>query len=228
MKTLGLLGGMSYESTAVYYHIINQEVQKKLGGSHSAKLVLYSFDYHELETYLKKNDMTAIENRCVEEGRKLLNHGAERIMLLANTIHLVSEGIEKRCHTKLIHIVEETYREVNKSSLKHVGLIGTAYTMQSGMYEAYFKPRGINVSVPKKEDQDIIHNIIYQELIKGVFLETSRQAILKIIDNMNVEGIILGCTELPMLIKEEDLQIKRYDTMMIHAKAAAEWMLQDE
>ena len=228
MKTLGLLGGMSYESTAVYYHIINQEVQKKLGGSHSAKLVLYSFDYHELETYLKKNDMTAIENRCVEEGRKLLNHGAERIMLLANTIHLVSEGIEKRCHTKLIHIVEETYREVNKSLLKHVGLIGTAYTMQSGMYEAYFKPRGINLSVPKKEDQDIIHNIIYQELIKGVFLETSRQAILKIIDNMNVEGIILGCTELPMLIKEEDLQIKRYDTMMIHAKAAAEWMLQDE
>jgi aspartate racemase len=100
--------------------------------------------------------------------------------------------------------------------------------MQSGMYEAYFKPRGINLSVPKKEDQDIIHNIIYQELIKGVFLETSRQAILKIIDNMNVEGIILGCTELPMLIKEEDLQIKRYDTMMIHAKAAAEWMLQDE
>jgi aspartate racemase len=172
--------------------------------------------------------MTAIENRCVEEGRKLLNHGAERIMLLANTIHLVSEGIEKRCHTKLIHIVEETYREVNKSSLKHVGLIGTAYTMQSGMYEVYFKPRGINLSVPKKEDQDIIHNIIYQELIKGVFLETSRQAILKIIDNMNVEGIILGCTELPMLIKEEDLQIKRYDTMMIHAKAAAEWMLQDE
>jgi aspartate racemase len=149
-------------------------------------------------------------------------------MLLANTIHLVSEGIEKRCHTKLIHIVEETYREVNKSLLKHVGLIGTAYTMQSDMYEAYFKPRGINLSVPKKEDQDIIHNIIYQELIKGVFLETSRQAILKIIDNMNVEGIILGCTELPMLIKEEDLQIKRYDTMMIHAKAAAEWILQDE
>jgi aspartate racemase len=100
--------------------------------------------------------------------------------------------------------------------------------MQSGMYETYFKPRGINVSVPKKDDQEIIHNIIYQELIKGEFLETSRQAILEIIDNMNVEGIILGCTELPILIKEEHLKIKRYDTMMIHAKAATEWMLQDE
>lgn len=227
MKKLGMLGGMSYESTAVYYQLINQEVNRRLKASHSAEIIMYSFDYDELEKRLEKHLWQEIEDRMVEEANKLILAGAEGMMLCANTIHQIAPGLEKRMSVPLIHIVKETYKEVKKINLQKVGLIGTKYTMESTMYPSYFNEHGIAVTVPNECDQQMIHDIIYKELIIGKFDEFSRQKILQIIDNMHVDGIILGCTELPILIKKEHLQIHRFDTMEIHAKAAAKWMLSD-
>jgi aspartate racemase len=227
MKKLGMLGGMSYESTAVYYQLINHEINKQLKSSHSAEIIMYSFDYDELEKRLEKHLWQEIEDRMVEEAYKLISVGAECIMLCANTIHQIAPGLEKKISVPLIHIVKETYKEVKKMNLKKVGLIGTKYTMESTMYPSYFNEHGIEVIVPDQHDQQVIHDIIYKELIIGNFNDESRQKILHIIDHMHVDGIILGCTELPMLIKKEHLPIHRFDTMEIHAKAAAKWMLSD-
>lgn len=226
MYKLGILGGMSYESTQVYYRIINQEINKKLKKSHSAELVMYSFDYDEIEEFLKNNRWDLIKNRLVEEGLKLKLIGAKGLILCANTVHLVAEHIEKEIGLPLIHIVKETYKAVKEKNVTKVGLIGTSYTMKSGMYQKYFKDRDIEVVIPEENDQDYIHQVIYQELIIGKYNTESRNKIIEIINHLNVEGIILGCTELPLLISEKDLSIARFDTMDIHAKAAAHWMLE--
>lgn len=228
MYKLGILGGMSYESTQVYYQIINQEINKKLKKSHSAELVMYSFDYDEIEELLIKDRWDLIKNRLVEEGLKLKLIGAKGLILCANTVHIVADFVEKEVGLPLIHIVKETYQAVQNQSLKKVGLIGTSYTMKSGIYHNYFKDRGIEVVVPKEEDQNLIHDVIYQELIVGKYSDLSRNKILDIIKRMDVEGIILGCTELPLLILDKDLAISRFDTMEIHAKAAANWMIKGE
>lgn len=228
MYKLGILGGMSYELTQVYYQIINQEINKKLKKSHSAELVMYSFDYDEIEELLIKDRWDLIKNRLVEEGLKLKLIGAKGLILCANTVHIVADFVEKEVGLPLIHIVKETYQAVQNQSLKKVGLIGTSYTMKSGIYHNYFKDRGIEVVVPKEEDQNLIHDVIYQELIVGKYSDLSRNKILDIIKRMDVEGIILGCTELPLLILDKDLAISRFDTMEIHAKAAANWMIKGE
>lgn len=227
MKRLGMLGGMSYESTQTYYQIINQEINRRLKKSHSAELVIYSFDYAELERLLEKNDWNNITNRLVEEALKLKMIGAKAFMMCANTMHHVAFEVEKQVGLPLIHIVKETYHAVQKAHITKVGLIGTMYTMQSEMYPHYFLERGIEVITPQLKDQQIIHDIIYKELIVGIFKKESREKILEIIASLGVEGIILGCTELPLLILDEHLDIYRFDTLAIHAKAAANFMLED-
>ena len=228
MKTLAMLGGMSYESTLVYYQLINQEINKRLGGSHSAKLLIYSFDYSELETYLEQGKWDQIQTRLTEEVVKLKHIGAEGFMLCANTMHLVAEGVQKEVDLPLIHIAKETMKEVKRRGIFRVGLIGTIYTMQSRLYDDIAASERIELVKPELEQQHLIHQVIYQELIVGKMNDESRKKILKIIDDLQVDGIILGCTELPILIKEDDLQIARFDTMAIHAKKAALWMLGEE
>lgn len=226
MKKLGLLGGMSYESTQIYYQIINQEINRKLKKSHSAELIIYSFDYDELEQLLEAGRWDLIEKRLIEEGLKLKSIGAKGLLLCANTMHQVAEYVEKEVGLPLISIIKETYNAVKQKDLTRVGLIGTLYTMKSGMYQRYFKDQGIQIVEPSFEDQQFVHHVIYKELIVGIYREESRDRILKIIESMHVEGIILGCTELPLLILDKDLSIHRFDTMDIHAKKAAAWMLE--
>ena len=228
MKVLGLLGGMSYESTETYYRLINEGVQKKLGGSHSAELYIYSFDYKELEVLLEKNDWLTITSLLSEQGQRLKKAGAEGIMLLANTMHIVADQVEKGVGLPLIHIVKSTMEKVIQKGLTRVLLIGTRYTMESPLYPETFESQGIEVKTPNTEEQAIIHNIIYQELIRGTFSDQSRKEILKIIQsyqNQGIEGVILGCTELPLLIRLNDVSIHRFDTMEIHAQRAVDWIL---
>lgn len=227
MKCLGMIGGMSYESTKVYYELINQEINRKLKKSHSAEIVMYSFDYDILEKWLEENRWDLIENRLIKETLKLKSIGAEGIILCANTMHQVANQVEESVGLPLIHIVKSTFQCVNQKKLTKVGLIGTIYTMQSDMYHSYFKSHGIEIITPSLDNQKIIHHIIYKELIIGKLSEESREKILQIIKSLEVEGIILGCTELPLLIKEEHLSIHRFDTMEIHAKSAVKFMLGD-
>lgn len=228
MKILGMLGGMSYESTLTYYQYINQGIQHRLKSSHSAKIYMYSFDYQELDDALHRHDWITIKKRLIEESLKLKNAGAQGLMLCANTTHLVADEVEKHVGLPLIHIADETAKVVKSLHLKRVGLIGTRYTMESDLYPSRLKQQGIDVIVPNPKDQETIHHIIYHELIRGQWHDSSRQKILTIIDNMHVEGVILGCTELPLLIRPEDLWIHRFDTLKIHAEAAVDWMLQGD
>jgi aspartate racemase len=228
MKTLGILGGMSYESTLTYYQLINRGINKRLKGSHSASIYMYSFDYQELDSALQNKDWAYISNRLIEEGLKLKQVGAEGLMLCANTTHLVADQVKEKVQLPLIHIADETAKFIQTKGLKCVGLIGTRYTMESDMYPSRLSHYGIEVVLPHAKDQEIIHHIIYHELIVGQFKDNSRQQILDIIHKMNVKGIILGCTELPLLIREEDLMIHRFDTLHIHAEAAIEFMLKGD
>lgn len=228
MKTLGMLGGMSYESTLTYYQLINQGINKQLKGSHSASIYMYSFDYQELDLALQKKDWTSIAKRLSEEGLKLKQAGAEGLLLCANTTHLVADHVKENVQLPLIHIADETAKVIQEKGIKRVGLIGTRYTMESDMYPLRLSHFGIEVILPDAKDQKMIHHIIYHELIVGQFNDHSRKQIVDIIQKMNVPGIILGCTELPLLIREEDLTIHRFDTLHIHAKAAVTFMLQGE
>lgn len=228
MKTLGMLGGMSYESTVVYYHIINQEVNRILKNSHSASIAMISFDYQELEDLLKKNEWETITKILVNAGNKLKVAGAHQLMICANTMHIVADEIEKQVGLKVIHIAKETLNAISHEHIDKVGLIGTLYTMQSQIYPDIAKTMGIDIITPHEDDQKIIHDVIYKELIVGIKSEQSKQKIIDIINNMGVNGIILGCTELPLLIKQEDLSIAYFDTLKIHALSAAKWLCEGE
>jgi aspartate racemase len=228
MKTLAMLGGMSYESTLTYYQVINEVINQKMGGSHSAKIIMYSFDYAELESLLEKGEWQRIEDRLTEEALKLKACGADGFLLCANTMHLVADKVEKRVGLPLIHIAKETIKEVKAKGIQNVGLLGTMYTMQSDLYDKLAKAENITIVKPSPEQQMKIHDVIYKELIVGKMHDQSRRDLLAIIDSLEVDGVILGCTELPLLIREKDLDIARFDTLYLHAKKAALWMLGDE
>lgn len=227
MKRIGLIGGMSYESTQIYYRIINEEINRALKKSHSADLVMSSFDYQELKEYMEGHRWDLVEERLYEEGNHLKMIGAKGLVLCANTVHIVALQLEKRWDIPLIHIAKCVRDEVEQSDLKKVLLLGTQYTMQSDIYQTLFKEKGIEVITPSLKDQLYIHQCIYNELIVGDFRLESRHKIVEIIHKMSVQGVILGCTELPLLIKDEHLSIKRLDTLFIHAKAIAKWMLKE-
>ncbi len=229
MKTIGLLGGMSYESTLEYYRLINQDIQKRLGGSHSAKILLYSFDYAELEQLLKLNDWKQIEDRLSQEGNKLKHAGADQIALCANTVHLVAKDVEKRVGLPLIHIAEATAQKVSEKGLKKVLLLGTIYTMGSTMYSDIFKQKKIDMITPSPRDQAFIHRTIYQELIRGLFKEESKNKFLDIINHIfeeeKMDGVILGCTEIPLLIHQQDLELPLFNTLEIHVEKIVQELL---
>lgn len=228
MKTIGILGGMSWESTVVYYTKINQYIKETVGPEHSAKILLYSFDYHELEVLLEKNDWTNIEARLIKEAKALETMGADCLMLGANTMHIAAYKVEQALNIPLIHIVKATREAVKNKGMKKVLLLGTMYTMQSDLYPNLFKEEGIEVITPSKRDQASLHRIIYQELIKGDFLDSSKQKVLEMIDQERVDGVILGCTEIPLLIKQSDCQMPLLDTLELHVKAAVDFAINHE
>ncbi|EKO3853000.1 aspartate/glutamate racemase family protein [Vibrio harveyi] len=226
MKTIGLIGGMSWESTANYYQIINREVKARLGGLHSGKVCLYSVDFAEIETLQHQDrwDDTAIilaqAAKSVEAG------GADFILICTNTMHKVADQIQQAANVPLVHIADATAEQLVVDGIKKVGLLGTRFTMEQDFYKQRLIDKfGVDVVVPSSDDQTIVHDVIYNELCKGEVHDDSRQHYLTIIEKLveqGAEAVILGCTEIAMLVESQHTDVKLYDTTEIHAKAAVE------
>jgi aspartate racemase len=226
MKTIGLIGGMSWESTAVYYRLLNEMAARRLGGLHSAKLVLFSVDFHEIEQILTQGRWNDAASILGSAGLALKNAGADFLVLCTNTMHKVSEEIETISGLPLLHIVDVVGEAIQKQNIRKVGLLGTKYAMEMGFYQERLDERfGVEVQIPNEEEREKIHRVIFEELCKGVLKDDSREAILSIIGRLvgaGCQGIILGCTEIPMLVQPGDAKVPLIDTTAIHAQAALE------
>lgn len=224
MKTIGLIGGMSWESSKLYYEFINKRTNAILGGSHSAKLVMVSVDFAEIEKLTFANQWDDIGLLMKKAAQQLEKAGADIIILCTNTIHLVSHYITEHTNIPFLHIADATAQSIQKKKLRKVALLGTKFTMEKDFYSKILKENyQIETIIPAENDRQLIHDIIYNELVKGIFTETSKQTIIDIIKKLashGVEGAILGCTELPILISENDVDIPIFDTGKIHAHRA--------
>lgn len=230
MKKVGLLGGMSWESSIEYYRIMNQSVSARLGGSHSANCLLHSFDFHEVETLQHQGKWDELTALMVAEANNLKKAGAECIVICTNTMHLMAPDIEEATGLEVIHIADATADAILSEGIGKVLLLGTKFTMEGTFYRDRLEKRGIAVEIPEEEDRQIVHDIIYNELVKGVIRQESRDAYVRIIEKMTatgIEGVILGCTEIPLLVKQGDIRIKLFDTTDIHANAAVNWALME-
>lgn len=225
MKTIGLLGGMSWESTVLYYQIINRAVAARLGGLHSAKLILYSVDFDEIEQ-LQRSDRWAEAGILLAEAAAALEEaGAEFLVLCANTMHRVAPEIEARVRIPLLHIVDPTGRALKAAGVSTVGLLGTRFTMEQEFYRARLESRfGLTVHVPDPSSRALVHRLIYDELCRGVISDESRtifQRVVSELADIGAQAIILGCTEIGLLLQPADVAIPLFDTAILHAKTAA-------
>ena len=228
MKRIGLIGGMSWESTIPYYKIINEEVNLKLGGLNSANIVLYSINFGELEKHQSRNEWDKESEIIINAAKVLENSKCDFILICSNTIHKIYDDIQKKVKIPIIHIAESTANELINNNIKKVLLLGTKYTMKEDFIKSILNKNKIEVIVPEENDIITINNIIFDELCQGIFNKESKKVIINIIDNVKkqeCEGVVLGCTELGLLIKQEDVDIKIFDTTVIHAKNAAELAL---
>ena len=231
MKTIGLLGGMSWESTIPYYRIINEAVKTRLGGLHSARIVLISVDFDEIAQMQHRGDWEGAARLLGGYADSLKQAGADFFAICANTMHKVAPQVQQTADMKLLHIVDVLAAEMKRQRLKVAGLLGTRFTMEDPFYADYLEARhGICVLTPEPDDQAIIHRVIYEELCQGKVMDASRAEFLRIIDTLRrqgAQGIVLGCTEIGMLIKPEDLDTPAFDTALLHAQAIAEYALND-
>ncbi len=229
MKTIGLIGGLSWESSIEYYRIINQETQKRLGGLHSAKCLMHSFDFAEIESLQEAGDWEAATERMIAAARSLEAAGADCIVICSNTMHRMADNVAAAVDRPLIHIADATAEVILADRLGTVGLLGTRYTMEQDFYKGRMADRfGLHVRIPDVEGRDIVHRIIYEELVRGLIKSESRalyQAVIEKLQKDGAEAVILGCTEIGLLIKPEDCPIPSYDTTCLHALAAVEWAL---
>ncbi len=228
MKTLGLIGGMSWESTIPYYRIVNERVRQRLGGLHSAKLVLHSVDFAGIEAMQRADDWDAAAAILVEAARGLRTAGADAIVVCTNTMHLVAPAIEAAVDLPLLHIADATAARIRAAGLSRVALLGTRFTMERDFYRQRIEGAGIDVIVPEASQREVIHRVIYDELCLGRILDASRDAYRAIIDDLvarGAQGVILGCTEIGLLVGEGDASVPLFDTARIHAEAAADWAL---
>ncbi|HJN05587.1 MAG TPA: aspartate/glutamate racemase family protein [Bacteroidales bacterium] len=231
MKTIGLIGGMSWESSSVYYKLINKKVKETLGGFHSCKSIMVTVDFAEIEKLQHQNEWLALDKMMAESAKQLELAGADIVILCTNTMHLCSSAIMENISIPFLHIAEATGMEIKNKNLKKVGLLGTKFTMEKNFYKDYlFNRFGVEVIIPTDEERKTVHNIIYQELVKGNIKSDSREIYKQIIKNLEqrgAEGVILGCTEIPSLISESDVDIPVFDTTTIHAEKAVEWSLSE-
>jgi len=229
MKTIGLIGGLSWESSAVYYRIINELVRDKLGGTHSAKSIMYSVDFSEFEQLQHQGDWDKLTELMIDAGTRLKNGGADFIVICTNTMHKTADAVENQVGIPLLHIADAAAIEVKKMGLRKVALLGTRFTMEQDFYKArLLEKHGIEVIIPDRDERKMIHSVIYDELVLGKVLDSSREAFVKIIGHMNsigAEGVVLGCTEIPLLISQKDSAIPVFDTTRLHALAAVEFSL---
>jgi aspartate racemase len=227
MKTIGILGGMSWESTLIYYKIINEETNKILGGQNNAKSVLFTVNFSEIEELQHKNKWQEATKILINACKALENASSDFIIIATNTMHKLLPEIKKHVNIPFLHIAKATANHIKKHNIKKVGLLGTKFTMLENFYKQILTDEGIEVVIPNEDNINIIHNIIYDELCLGNINMSSKQKYLNIISQMNgIEGIILGCTEIGMLISQNDLKIKVFDTTKIHAKEAVRFALQ--
>lgn len=231
MKTLGLIGGMSWESTIPYYRQINQIIKQELGGLHSAKIVLVSVDFHEIEAMQRAGDWQAAGQVLAQAARGLHAAGAEAIVLCTNTMHKVASDIEAATPIPLLHIADPCADAIKAQGLQRIGLLGTRFTMEHAFYKDRLQERhGLQVLTPDEPDRATVHRIIYEELCLGEINEESRLAYQSIIAKLIAQGaqaIILGCTEISLLIKPEHANVPLFDTTALHAQGAAMWALRN-
>ena len=226
MKTIGLIGGITWHSTLDYYRLLNEQVQAKLGGVHSAKIILHSVDFAEIKAPTLREDWDEIANIMCSAAKNLETAGADCLVICANTMHNIAHRVEKEISIPLIHIADATARAINEKGLKKVTLLGTKYTMQMDFYKERLAAQGISVIIPAEPDIEFINHSIYEEIGKGIFLPERKQRYLSIIDSLRQQGaagVVLGCTEIPILIKQEDCPVPVFDTSYLHALAAVEF-----
>jgi len=230
VKIIGLIGGMSWESSVEYYRIINEEVKSKLGGLHSAKCILYSVDFEEIEHYQADGDWEKSGELLGEVAQSLEKAGADFIVLCTNTMHKVFQSIEEKISIPILHIADATANQIIKNDINTVGLLGTKYTMEQDFYKSRLESHGIKVIVPNTIERNVVNQVIYEELCLGNTEQSSRDYYKKVIMNLvdnGAEGIILGCTEIGLLIKPADSEIQLFDTTVIHAIEAVNKALED-
>ncbi len=229
MKTIGLLGGMSWESSAEYYRILNQTVKARLGGLHSASCLLYSVDFAEIEALQRSGDWENLTHTMIEAAQRLENAGADCLLVCTNTMHRMAPEIEDVLQIPLLHIADAAGDAIAARGIKTVGLLGTRFTMEGDFYRKRLEEKfDLEVLIPNDAERDIVHRVIYNELVKGEIREASRQAYLAVIDGLQsrgAEGVILGCTEIPPLVRQADTQLPLFDTTRLHAEAAVDWAL---
>lgn len=229
MKTIGLLGGMSWESTASYYELVNKGVKNKLGGLHSAKVVLYSVDFDEIEKLQHSGDWEGTAVILSDAAKKIQSGGADFLLICTNTMHKVADKIQESLEIPIVHIADATAESLISAGIKKVGLLGTKFTMSEKFYKGRLKSGfDLEVLVPSDKDQDTVHNIIYSELCLGNIKADSKQSVLNIIESLGkagAEAVILGCTEIALLVQQEHTKIPLYDTTAIHAAKAVELAL---
>ncbi len=230
MKTIGLLGGMNWESTAHYYRIINEEVQNRLGGLHSAKIILHSVDFSEIEQYQTGGQWETCGEILGRAAENIEAAGADFILICTNTMHKVAPQIASKIQIPIIHIADAAADELEQFSIRRVGLLGTKYTMTQDFYKERLTDRGIEVLIPNDADIEAINTVIFEELCVGTINEASRKKLQGMIEKLKekgAEGVILGCTELGLLIRQSDASIPVFDTTVIHAKRAAQIAAED-
>ena len=228
MKIIGIIGGLTWLSTADYYRLINQQINEKLGGVEAGKIIIYSVNVAEIKVLTENNDWDGIAAIMKEVARKLESAGADCILIGANTMHKIADEVQGAINIPLIHIAEETANVIESKGLQKVALLGTKYTMQLDFYTKKLAAKGIETIIPGEEDIAYINNAIYTEMGKGIFLPETKDRFIQIIDKLQhagAEAVILGCTEIPILIKQEDVEVPVLDTTEIHVDAAVKFAL---
>ncbi len=229
MKIIGLIGGMSWESTIPYYRVINETIKERLGGLHSAKVILYSVDFFEIEQLQHRGDWSTAGQVLAAAARALEGAGAEAIVLCTNTMHKVAEAIEAAVSLPLLHIADPTGEAIARAGLRTVGLLGTRFTMEETFYVERLRQRhGLDVVVPAAHDRALVHRVIYDELCLGRVVPESREHYRRIMRELvmrGAQGIVLGCTEISLLVSSTDAEVPLFDTTSLHARGAAAWSL---
>ncbi|MEM8683388.1 MAG: aspartate/glutamate racemase family protein [Pseudomonadota bacterium] len=228
MKTIGLLGGMSWESTALYYRLINEDIRARLGGLHSAKIALLSVDFHAIEALQANDDWAAAADALATSARQVEAAGAECLLICTNTMHLVAPAVAEAISIPLLHLADATAQQIRADGVDCVGLLGTRFTMEKDFYRERLEAQGLTVLTPDEDARRLVNDVIYNELCLGDLRDSSRAAFLEIIESLRARGaeaVIEGCTEIGLLVTPADTTMKLYDTTLIHAKAAVDFSL---
>lgn len=231
MKTIGMIGGLAWPSSAQYYELINQNIQGMLGASHSARILLYSFDFHDVDVLQHQGLWGEAASLMIAAARILEQGGADLLLICSNTMHRVADEVQESCRIPLLHIADAVAGHAHQAGIATVGLLGTKFTMEEGFYKNRLARHGLATLIPEPEDRDRLHRIIYDELVRGIVTDSSRDALRKMVvslEQKGAEGIILGCTEIMLLTKKLPARTPILDSTALHAQAAASHALSTE